>query len=35
MKVILKEAKTGLEKEATIVRIKKKELPLKKDGWQF
>ena len=35
MKVVLREAKTGVETEARIVRISKKELPLKKEGWQF
>ena len=35
MKIILKNTKTDKEKEATISKILKKDLPLKKDGWQF
>lgn len=35
MKVILIEKKTGTDKLATIQRIVRKELPLKKDGWNF
>lgn len=35
MKIRLLETKTGLEKEGRIEKILKKELPLKKDGWNF
>ena len=35
MKVKLIEKKTGIEKLAEIQRITNKELPLKKDGWNF
>jgi len=35
MKIILREAKTGKEQRATITKLLRKELPFKKDGWQF
>jgi len=35
MKVKLIERTTGIEKSAVIQRILKKEIPLKKDGWNF
>ena len=35
MKIKLLETKTGLEKEGRIEKILRKELPLKKDGWNF
>lgn len=35
MKINILEKKTNLEKKAEIKKIEKKELPLKKDGWNF
>ncbi|MEL6639154.1 MAG: hypothetical protein AAFR05_20535 [Bacteroidota bacterium] len=35
MKIILRNTKTSENVEATISRVSKGEIPLKKDGWQF
>ena len=35
MRVLLRQTETGDEYSATISRLLKKELPFKKDGWQF